>query len=102
MLSSVKWINSKVTQGFSSRDDKLRLLISGLIICGVLVLAFVLGRQSSLIILATQIAIVGVLILLRWPLLGFLLIIPSALVVRLEIGTGTDVSLNPASLLVPT
>ena len=101
MLSSVKRLNTKLTQGLYGPDEKLRLLMSGLIICGVLVLAFVLGRRSSLVILAALFAIAGALILLRWPLLGFLLLIPSAIVVRLEVGTGTDVSLNPAALLVP-
>ena len=101
MLSSVKRINSRVTQGFSSRDDKLRLLLSGLIIGGVLALAFVLGRRSSVVILAALFGMAGALVLLRWPLLGFLLLIPGAVVVRLEIGTGTEVSLNPAALLVP-
>jgi hypothetical protein len=101
MLSSVKRLNSKLAYRLASRDDRLRLIISGLIICGVLALAVVLGRRSSIIILAAQFALVGALILLRWPLLGFLLLIPSALVVRLEVSTGTEVSLNPASLLVP-
>ena len=101
MSSNAKRINAKFVQDFAIRDDKLRLLASGLIICGVLALAFVLGRQSSLVLLAAEIAIAGVLILLRWPLLGFLLLIPSALVIRFEIGTGTDVSLNPAALIVP-
>ncbi len=101
MLSNVKRLNFKATYRSASRDDKLRLIVSGLIICGVLALAVVLGRQGSLIILAAEFALVGALVLLRWPLLGFLLLIPSALVVRLEIGTGTEVSLNPASLLVP-
>lgn len=101
MLSSVKRINLKIVQDFSSRDDKLRLVISGLIICGVLALAFILGRRSSLIILAGLLGIAGALLLLRYPLLGFLLLVPSAIVVRLEVGTGTEVSLNPAALLVP-
>jgi hypothetical protein len=101
MLSSVKRLNPKLAYWLSSRDEKLRLIVSGLIICGVLVLAFVLGRRSSIVILAIQFALLGALVLLRWPLLGFLIIIPSALVVRLEVSTGTEVSLNPASLLVP-
>ncbi|HTP07092.1 MAG TPA: O-antigen ligase family protein [Anaerolineae bacterium] len=79
----------------------MRLLLNGLVIFGVLVLAVILGRRSSPIILAALFGIAGALVLLRWPLLGFLLLIPSAIVVRLEIGTGTDVSLNPAALLVP-
>ncbi|CAG0937509.1 hypothetical protein TFLX_06443 [Thermoflexales bacterium] len=101
MLSNIKRLNPKLADRLAGRDDKLRLLISALIISGVLVLALVLGRRSSLIILAAQFALVGALVLLRWPRLGFLLLIPSALVVRLEIGTGTEVSLNPAALLVP-
>lgn len=101
MLSSVKRLNAKFTQDFAGREDKLRLLRSSLIIAGVLALAFVLGRRSSPLILAGILAVAGALVLLRYPLLGFLLLIPSAVVVRLEIGTGTDVSLNPAALLVP-
>jgi hypothetical protein len=101
MLSSVKRLNTKFTRDFASRDDKLRVILNGLIIAGVLVLAFVLGRRSSILILAAMFALAGALILLRWPLLGFFILIPSAVVVRLEVGTGTDVSLNPAALLVP-
>ena len=101
MLSNVKHFNDRVTHGWANRDDKRRVIIGWLIICGVLALAFVLGRKSSIVILAAQFALLGALVLLRWPLLGFLIIIPSALVVRMDFSTGTEVSLNPASLLVP-
>lgn len=101
MLSGVKRLNTKLLHSLSGEEDKPRLLVSVLVICGALLLAVLLGRQGSLIVLAVEFAIAGILVLLRYPLLGFLLLIPSAIVVRLEVSTGTDVSLNPAALLVP-
>ena len=43
----------------------------------------------------------GAVVLLQWPILGLLALVPSALVVPVEISTGTEVMLNPATLLVP-
>jgi hypothetical protein len=44
---------------------------------------------------------VGAVVLLQWPILGLLALVPAALAVYLELGTGTAVALNPATLLVP-
>jgi hypothetical protein len=44
---------------------------------------------------------IGVAVLLQWPIVGLFALVPAALVARLDIGTGTEVSLNQATLLVP-
>ena len=41
------------------------------------------------------------MLLLQRPVLGLLVIITAALIVRINIGTGTEVNLNPVSLFIP-
>ncbi|MCL4294790.1 MAG: O-antigen ligase family protein [Anaerolineae bacterium] len=67
----------------------------------VLLGAAYLGSHPSILWLALLVVSIGALILLRWPIMGLLALIPAALVIPLEIGTGSEVALNPASLLVP-
>lgn len=78
-----------------------RYPVSGLVIVAVLAVTLLLGRWASPRWLALLVAAAGALALLRVPQLGPLALITAALVVRLEIGTGTDVELNAATLLVP-
>ena len=72
-----------------------------LVILGVFTLsagfAYLGGRAGTLALLAVP-AILGVLAVLRWPPLGLLSIVPVALVIPLEIGTGTQTTLNAAVL----
>jgi O-antigen ligase len=71
-------------------------------ICAVvIILAAVLGRRPSMIYLIVPAAIAGGLVLLRWPILGLPLLIVAAFWVPIEIGTGTEVSLNISSVLIP-
>lgn len=79
----------------------LRPFLITLIPIIVLALAVMLGQQAStrwLLLLAVGL---GGLVLLTHPALGLLSLVVAALVVPLEFGTGTDVALNPASLLIP-
>lgn len=79
-----------------------RQLVTWVIAAAVLALAFVLGRSASPFWLGLLAAGIGGGILLTQPVLGLPAVVLAALIVPVEIGTGTDVQLNVASLLVPT
>lgn len=71
-------------------------------VCAVaLTLAFLLGTRSSPRWLALLGVSIGAVTVLQNPVLGVVGLPLTSLIVPLEIGTGTLVSLNPASLLVP-
>jgi O-antigen ligase len=71
-------------------------------ICAIVILlAAVLGRRPSLVYLLVPAAIAGGLVLLRWPILGLPILIIASFWVPIEVGTGTEVSLNITSLLIP-
>jgi hypothetical protein len=78
-----------------------RLLATWLIAAAVLALAFYLGRSASPTWLGLIAAGIGGVLLLARPVFGLPALVLAALVVPLEIGTGTDVKLNPVSLLLP-
>ena len=67
----------------------------------VLALAFLLGRHASPTWLALIAGGIGGVVLLARPALGLFALVLAALVVPLEFGTGTEVRLNPVTLLVP-
>ncbi len=77
-------------------------LATGLIAAAVLALAFLLGRRASPLWLGLLAVGIGSVVLLARPALGLPALILAALAVRIEIGTGTDVRLNVAALLIPT
>jgi len=76
-------------------------LLTALVVMAVLVLAFLLGRRASLLWPGLLLAGISGAVLLARPALGLPALILAALVVPLEFGTGTEVSLNAATLLVP-
>jgi len=76
-------------------------LLTPLIAAAVLALAFLLGQRASPLWLGLLVVGICGVVLLARPVLGLPALVFAALVVRLEFGTGTYVSLNPASLLVP-
>ncbi len=76
-------------------------LVTALVVVIVLALAFLLGQRASPFWLELMGVTAGGVLLLTRPMLGILALVPIALVVPLEIGTGTEVKLNLASLLVP-
>jgi hypothetical protein len=67
----------------------------------VLLLSVVLGTITSPYILALLVASIGAVVLIRQPLLGLLALVVAATLSPLQINTGTEVSLNVATLLVP-
>jgi ABC-type multidrug transport system fused ATPase/permease subunit len=67
----------------------------------VLLLAALLGAYASRRLLLLIAGGVGGLALLQRPVLGLHALVIVALVVPLELGTGTEVTLTPATLLVP-
>ncbi len=72
-----------------------------LIVAAVFVLAFLTGQRASFTWLELLVAGLGAVVLLQRPILGLPMLLVAALFVPLDISTGTDVKLNPASLLVP-
>jgi O-antigen ligase len=72
-----------------------------LIVVGVVGASAVLGYRVSMLWLALLIGGITAVALFTWPLLGFLALIPAALIVPLQIPTGTEVTLNASALLVP-
>jgi hypothetical protein len=63
--------------------------------------AAILGFRASTWWLALLGTAAGALVLLHQPILGLLAVVPAALIVPVEFGTGTAVALNPATMLVP-
>jgi hypothetical protein len=87
----------------SALRDRLqagRLWIPGTV-AGVLLLAALLGLRASPLWLVLPLAGMGAFALSQQPILGLMALVPVALIARMEIGTGTEVALNPATLLVP-
>ena len=67
----------------------------------VLLFAAYLGAHARRRWLLLLMGGIGGLALLQWPVLGLAALVPAALVVPMEFGTGTEVALNLATLLVP-
>jgi len=84
---------------FSTAPGGLLLLLP--LVVAVLFLAYYLGRSPSLTYVVAPVAVVASLAILRQPRLGLLALIVAALALPIKINTGTEVQINPASLLVP-
>jgi hypothetical protein len=67
----------------------------------VLLGAALIGFRASPRWLALLVLGIGGAVLLQQPIVGLLALIAAALVARFEFGTGSEVALNPATLLVP-
>ncbi len=76
-------------------------LLTAAVALAVLALAFLLGQRASPLWLGLLAAGLGALVLLARPWLGLLVLVAAALILRLELGTGTEVRLNPVTLLIP-
>lgn len=84
------------------RDRSRQLnLLTVAIALAVLALAFLLGQRASVLWLALLLAGFGGFALLYKPYLGLPALVAAALVMPLNIGTGTEVSLNAVTLLIP-
>jgi len=86
-------------------SDRLRaapgVAITVAVTCGLLGLAAILGFRSSRAPVLLLAALVGGLAVLARPALGVLAIVVAALVFPFSVSTGTEVTLNLATLLVP-
>jgi hypothetical protein len=80
---------------------ELRPWRNAIIVAGLLCAAAYVGRRSNPRILMLPILAVGGLMLVRRPALGLMALVTAALFVPRQLGTGTEVALNAASLLVP-
>jgi O-antigen ligase len=80
---------------------RTRRWLKVVVVVAVLALAVYLGGQPSVRWLALLAAGFGALVLLSRPVLGVPAIVVAALALPLEFGTGTEVKLNPVTLLVP-
>lgn len=83
-----------------NRTQQHNLLVA-LVLLAVLALAFLLGQRASAAWLGLLAAGLGAIVLLVQPALGLLAIVVAALLVPLEFGTGSEVALNPVTLLIP-
>jgi O-antigen ligase len=72
-----------------------------LLVAIVLGASMYLGRQASVRWLVLLLAGISAIVVLVRPTVGLLALVPAALLLPLEIGTGTDVTLNLVTLLVP-
>ncbi len=74
---------------------------TGLIIGVVLIGAAALGASASWLWLGLMLSILAGLILLQRPVLGLFALVIVALLLKFDIPTGSEVVLNPATLIVP-
>jgi len=86
-------------------DVKNKLLSGSSWLWGLVLLvlagAMLLGSRASARWLILPCLGIGAFILVHLPLVGLFAVPTAALILRLEIGTGTEVALNPVVLLVP-
>jgi O-antigen ligase len=91
-------------QTFVTRHEPL--LLRGAVVSAALLLAALVGLIAavettfSLLVAGLYFAVAGGLVLMRWPGVGFPLIILASLVIPFSIGTGTETSINLSFLLV--
>ncbi|NLG52341.1 MAG: O-antigen ligase family protein [Chloroflexi bacterium] len=74
---------------------------TALIVLATLLAAVYVGQRPSRMFLVLPIVAAGGALLLWKPAYGLLLLVVAALALPLEFGTGTEVALNPAALLIP-
>jgi hypothetical protein len=72
-----------------------------IVAAAVLLAAVVLGSHASIRWLALPCAGLAIAVMARHPILGLVAIIAAAMLIPVEFGTGREVSLNLAALLVP-
>ncbi len=87
-----------------SRTNPQTSYLTWLIVLGVLAVSGLIAAAaaaSSLLVLAAVPILIAACLLLLKPQLGLYIIILAALVVPLEIGSGTAVALNPVTMLLP-
>lgn len=101
----MQWL-SGLSHGHSPREEVILLLTNRTLwrwttVAGALFGAYYLGgRPSALWLFAVVLAGGGLAMVLR-PILGLFALIPTALLFRLQISTGTDVPITAAAALAP-
>jgi hypothetical protein len=88
---------SSALLAFRGDNPKLKRWVVGLILLFSPLIGLLGLGTFVLILLAGS---VGLFVLLRWPLVGLILLIPSSLVIPFGIGTGTATNLNVTVLLL--
>ena len=82
----------------TSKQSQFQVIV---VIVGVILASLFLGAIASFKVLIFLAAILGAIVLLWQPTVGIILLIVTALFLRQGISTGSDVSLNFATLLIP-
>lgn len=72
-----------------------------LIIVAVIILAAIAGFWGSPIILVLPFALLGIWLVLRFPHLGLVALVPAALATTFKINTSTQTSIHAALILIP-
>jgi O-antigen ligase len=85
----------------AARPVNSRALVRWLIIGAVLVLAVVLARQPSSLVVLLPLAVVGGWLIMRQPGLGPPIVVGATMLVGFSLGTGTQTSLPLAVIMVP-
>ena len=71
------------------------------VVAMVLLMAALSGVRASALWSVLACMGIGFFILMRWPAAGLFALVPATLIVTVEFGTGTEVTMNLATLLVP-
>ena len=71
-----------------------------LIAAAAVTLSAMLAWRPSLLVLGGMLALAGILVFARWPVVGLLALVPLSLLVPVGISTGTETQINAAVLLV--
>lgn len=81
--------------------DRHRLSLLRAATAGAILLAsYYLARRPSPLYLGAVIGLGGVLILMRWPVIGLMGIVAGGLIVPVGLGTGSESEINPPMLLI--
>lgn len=87
----------------NTQQSTAQIILRLLIIAGVLMAAVLLPLRgyNLIFIIAGVVGLGGAVLVLTRPVLGFAALILSALIIPIDISTGTEVSLNASVLLIP-
>ena len=86
---------------FARWIDAVRVRPAPIIVVLVFLLAAGLGAAASESVTLLLGMVIGLIVLLRKPVLGLFAVVASALVIPIELGTGTEVALNVPTMLIP-
>jgi len=102
MLDSLPDLTSPMAHPTYYRLISIRYRWPILLVCaGVLALAFLLGQRASPLWLELLVTGMGGLVVLAYPSLIPAVLVAAALLSPITLNTGTDVTLNAVSLLIP-